>query len=110
MHWEETLLKNIKWEPLPIEYTDDNRTDILLRVPITNLLKAQARRSFLAGMGCMFLLFSNPKTKEKPITADDLSKLFTDGGYPEVVEKLKKKKEVNAVGGHMREVGLDKEG
>jgi hypothetical protein len=52
MNWKDTVFKQsqIKWKNPKFKYVDDDNIDIILNIPITNLLKQQARQSFTIGI------------------------------------------------------------
>lgn len=52
MHWNETVFKQseIKWKQPKFKYADDDNIDLILIVPISNLMREQARRSFTIGV------------------------------------------------------------
>ena len=52
MNYKDTLLdlKNFKWRPPKFKEAKDGKIDLTLKLPLTNLLLAQAYKSFLLGI------------------------------------------------------------
>lgn|GEM_PF-4746412 len=96
-HWRDALFteKEIKWKRPPIQNIDDGRLDVIITVPLTELLEAQTQRAFGYGMIAM-LNFHIERLKTKcPIDPQDIVDLFTSFGLPEIAEQIAPKGEVS---------------
>jgi len=89
-HWKETVIKSKellskrpRWK-----IVEDGKSDILVTIPITDLLECQARRAFAAGMVTMMKFHLRGQNDKKTIEVADVVKLFNDCGLPEVAKQL----------------------
>lgn len=89
-HWRDALAesKEIKWKRPPIKNIEDGKLDIIITVPLTELFEAQAKRAFGYGMLAMLDFHVRRSNDEKPIEVEELVKVFTDFGLPELATKL----------------------
>ncbi len=89
MGWERTLLKStdLKWQH-KIKNTADGKMDFDLRLPLTDLFKAQAKQSYAQGLmdAINFII----KHEGDNFTKEDLFKLFNEAGLSDLNEALKK--------------------
>ncbi len=58
MNYKDTILKEIKWHNTSTVQSDDGKLDLILRIPLTDILDAQAKNSFAKGVqeGAQFIL------------------------------------------------------
>jgi len=72
-HWKDSVL-SLKKLKVRQQWSEDGRSDIILHIPITELLEAQARASYAAGVkGMMSFIASMPPDT----TPEQLGKLFS---------------------------------
>ena len=55
-NWQKTIISDLRWDP-KLTTTKDDSLDIIIRVPLTELLERQARQSFAFGIS-QALLFA----------------------------------------------------
>jgi hypothetical protein len=58
MNYKDTILKEIKWHNTSTIQSDDGKMDLNLRIPLTDIMDAQAKNSFAKGVqeGAQFIL------------------------------------------------------
>ena len=89
-HWEDTLIKSsdIKWKRLRVTSTDDGKMDLDLHLPLTNLFRGQAKRSFEAGIAAAFQFHMKIYEESRPIEIEDLASFFNECGLPELAKQV----------------------
>ncbi len=93
MHWKETVIKQrqIKWKPLKVANVEDGKLDIILTIPLTNLIEGATKSAFTHGMLTMLQFHIQKGREKKIIEVPDLVKLFIESGLPEVAKELEEK-------------------
>jgi hypothetical protein len=88
--WESTLIKseNIKWKH-KLTVKMDGKLDFDLHLPLTELFRQQAKKSFAAGMMIMMNYHIVRQVEGESITVDDLVELLNNVGLPEHAKDLK---------------------
>ncbi len=95
MNWEDTVIKSkdIKLTRPRIKSVNDGSLDFNLRLPLTGLLRGQAKMAFSQGMLIMLLFHVKHQVEERAIETDDLVGLFNGCGLPEIAKQLEAKQE-----------------
>ena len=90
MNWENTVIKSedIKWKRPPIKNIKDGKLDIIITIPLTDLIRSQAKHSFMQGMSVVIDFFVKHQKENKPIEHDELVTLFKECNLPELVERI----------------------
>jgi len=92
-HWKETVIKSeeIKWKRPRFKITEDGKSDVVITIPLTAMLEAQAKRAFTEGMLAMLQFHLEAQANDKLIDIPDMVKVFKDCGLPEVAKMLEDK-------------------
>lgn len=82
MNYKETIIKkeNIKIKPLPVKWVDDGKVDIIMTIPLTAFLDAQAKQAFFAGAKDMFEFFVETIAKNKIPSEEDMKAKLREMG------------------------------
>jgi hypothetical protein len=85
MNWKDTVFKQsqIKWKNPKFKYVDDNNIDLILTIPITNLLEQQARQSFTQGVFEMLKHIASTPTDGSVNVSQLLKEKFIEWGLPQ---------------------------
>ena len=85
MNWKDTVFKQseIKWKNPKFKYVDDNKTDLILTIPITGLLEQQAFRSFTRGVYEGLQFAGNLSTDRPNDIPQSLKDKFIEWGMPQ---------------------------
>ncbi len=92
MNWKDTVLKQkaIKWKLSPIKYVDDGSMDLIINVPLTNLLFQQARWSFICGIQQALLVFANAQKEGRLIDDALLTAKFAEWGLADIWKRIQR--------------------
>lgn len=101
--WESTLIKseNIKWKH-KLTVKKDGKLDFNLHLPLTELFRHQAKKSFAEGLTVMMNYFITKQIERESITVQALVELLINVGLPEYA------KDLNFLGDKNKENPLDK--
>ena len=82
MKYQDTILtdEQIQFRPLPVKRIEDGKVDIVVTIPLTNLLEAQAKASFFVGITECFKWFMRSFGDNKIPTEEDVKLQLAEWG------------------------------
>ncbi len=76
MNWKETILKREEIGEFHNGWTEDGKLDIDIHIPLTEILRCQARNSFMLGIQSLHGIMA--ELSETDATDEEKAKLLTD--------------------------------
>ena len=82
VNYKDTILaqKQIKWKRPPAKVIDDGRVDIIITIPLTEILDLQAKTSYFAGANEIFKFIIEKLLNHEEFDEDEIKNKLRDMG------------------------------
>lgn len=80
--YKDTILKQeqIKWKRPPVKIINDDKVDLIITIPLTEILDCQAKTSYFAGANEIFKYIMSVIDEKKIINEDDVKSKLREMG------------------------------